>query len=410
MKIAYITAHTPFGRGETFVLEEMLAIAELGVELVIIPRNPPKEVFHCSAQKLLDQTIYLPLFNLQIFLSFLKTALLNLRFWKIIGKILRDSRTSKILVKNLAVVPKAVFIAGLLRQTGVEHIHAHWGSTTATMAWIASELTGIPWSVTLHRWDIAENNLLKLKTERAAFVRCIAEDGKREVLSIVGEAYKDKVIVVHMGVLPPDGSLLQSRQSRPEFVIACPANFVPVKGHRFLIKACAQLVEKGIQNFRCLLIGDGPLEATIRQQITELGMEEFILLLGRLPHEELLGMYARGEVDLVVLPSIVTSEGEKEGIPVALMEAMAYGIPVISTLTGGIPELLKEGAGLLVPPASATDLAKAITLVIKNEDFRKSLSRKGRERILAEFDLRKNAAALLEMMRRYRVSRPACSS
>jgi colanic acid/amylovoran biosynthesis glycosyltransferase len=135
----------------------------------------------------LDRAVWLPLFSGQIFLAFLKTAVMKPHLWKVLTDILRHSRTPRILIKNLAVVPKAVFIADLLRQAKVRHIHAHWGSTTATMAWIASELTVIPWSMTLHRWDIAENNMLKLKVERSAFVQCISEDGRREVLRIVGE-------------------------------------------------------------------------------------------------------------------------------------------------------------------------------------------------------------------------------
>ncbi|GEA16570.1 colanic acid biosynthesis glycosyltransferase WcaL [Moorella sp. E308F] len=399
MKIAYITAHAPFGRGETFVLEEMLAMAELGVELVIVPRNPPKEVFHDLARQLLDRAIWLPLFNWRIFLSFLKTVALNPRLWRILGRILRHSRTLKILVKNLAVVPKAVFIAGLLRQARVEHIHAHWGSTTATMAWIASELTGIPWSVTLHRWDIAENNLLRFKVERAAFVRCISEDGRREVLCIVGETYQDKVKVLHMGVRLPDTLLPQFHPSRPDFVFACPANLVPVKGHRFLIEACALLLETGIRDFRCLFIGDGPLEAEIRQQIAQLGLEEVVSLVGRLPHGELLRMYERGEVDAVVLPSIVTGDDEREGIPVALMEAMAYGIPVVSTNTGGIPELLSDGAGIIVRDKDARQLAGAVERLIKDEKLAREIGEKGRRKVDEEFNLHKNVKLLLQKIK-----------
>jgi len=399
MKIAYITAHAPFGRGETFVMEEMLAVAELGVELIIVPRNPSKEVFHNMAQQLLDRAIWLPLFNWQIVFSFLKTAALNPRLWKILGRILRHSRTLKILIKNLAVAPKAVFIADLLRQAGVEHIHAHWGSTTATMAWIASELTGIPWSVTLHRWDITEDNMLKLKVKQAAFVRCISEDGRREVLHIVGEVHRDKVKVLHMGVRLPGTPLPQFRPPRPDFVIACPANLVPKKGHRFLIEACGWLKERGVRNFRCLIIGDGPLEAELRQQVAELGLEEVVKFMGRLPHGELMRMYKQGEVDAVVLPSIVTDDGEKEGVPVALMEAMAYGIPVVSTNTGGIPELLSNGAGMIVREKDGRHLADAVERLIEDEKLAREIGERGRRKVDEEFNLHKNVNLLVKMIK-----------
>ncbi len=405
MKVAYITAHTPFGRGETFILEEMAAMSEHGAELVIVPRNPAREVFHEHAQELIDFAVWLPIINREIFLSLLNALAVDPRIWKIMRRISGNSRTLKILAKNLAVVPKSFYISELLRQSGVEHIHAHWGSTTSTMAWIASEFTDIPWSMTLHRWDIPENNMLEVKVDSAAFVRCISEGGRNELLRIVGEEFHDKAKTLHMGVLLPEQPSPSSSSSRSDFVIACPANLLPVKGHKFLIEACKLLVKDKSINLRCFVVGDGTLETEIRQQVRRLELENVIVLLGRIPNEKLLCMYDEGEVDVVVLPSIVTSDGEHEGIPVALMEAMAHGIPVVSTETGGIPELLKDGAGLLVPPESPEELAGAIAQLMSNRDLRISLSQKGYERISEDFNLRKNITILFDMIDKYRRSK-----
>ncbi len=267
------------------------------------------------------------------------------------------------------------------------------------MAWIASELTGIPWSVTLHRWDIAEDNLLRLKVERAAFVRCISEDGRREVLRIVGEKYQYKVKVLHMGVRLPGASLVQLRPARSTFVVACPANLVPKKGHRYLVEACALLQERGVRNFKCLIIGDGPLEQELRQLVIELGLNKVVKFMGRLSHGDLMRMYEQGEVDVVILPSIVTEDREREGIPVALMEAMAYGIPVISTETGGFLSLLGGGAGILVPAGSSQAIADAMGEIMHNEDTRLRLAQVGRAKVEAEFNLRLNAKGLLQLIR-----------
>jgi len=400
MKIAYITAHSPYGRGETFIKEEMNTILDLGIDLIILPRNPSKEVFHKSAKKLCERAIRLPLLNFRIFFTFLKEVFLCFRLWRIIGQIIRHSRTLKILVKNLAVLPKSVYIAGLFRKSPVDHVHAHWGSTTATMAWIISKLTAIPWSCTFHRWDIPENNLLKLKVEHASFVRCIDENGRCEVLQRVGEKYRNKVKVIHLGARWPEKLILESNTSHSEFVIACPANFVTIKGHRFLIEACALLVEKGIRDFLCLLIGDGPLEEEIHQKIAILGLKDYIRLTGRLPHEELLRMYYQRKIDIVVLPSIVTSEGDKEGIPVALMEAMAHGTPVIATRTGGIPELLSGGAGIMVKEKDANELADALEELMIDDEKRKAIGESGRKRVIEDFDLIKNTRKLLETIER----------
>lgn len=107
----------------------------------------------------------------------------------------------------------------------------------------------------------------------------------------------------------------------------------------------------------------------------------------------------QGEVDAVVLPSLTTDDGEREGIPVALMEAMAYGIPVVSTNTGGIPELLSDGAGLMVREKEAQELAGAIEKLIKDEGLSAEIGKKGRQMIEKEFNLQKNARMLLQIIK-----------
>lgn len=396
MKLLYITAHTPYGRGETFILEEMRAIVKLGADLVIAPRSPSREVFHEKAKELLDRTIWLPLLSWRFFLSFLLALFVKPKLCKVLAKVLSESRSLRILLKNLAVLPKAIFLSWLVQKKGINHIYAHWGSTTATIAWAISELTGVPWSFTVHRWDIAENNMLRLKTEKASFVRCISKDGLRELLEIIGEDLTYKVKLLHMGVwIPEKVSFGMTREGL--FVFACPANLVPKKGHRYLIEACFLLKTRGFTDFRCLIIGDGPLEAELRKQVQESGLEGLVEFTGRIPHDELLRMYARREIDVVVLPSIVTEDGEREGIPVSLMEAMAYGVPVIATQTGGIPELV-EGAGILVPPGSAESLAEAILRLARDRNLRTELGRKGYEKVRLEFNTEAIVCELLNLM------------
>lgn len=396
MKIAYITAQTPYGKGEAFVLEEMLAVTELGVNLVIIPRNPSKKVFHKEGEKLLDDTIWLPLLDKRIFFYFLKVLLSKLRVWRIIGTILHRSRTWKIAAKNLAILPKAVFVANLLRNRGVEHIHTHWGSTTATMAWIISELTGIPWSVTLHRWDIKENNMLEEKVKSAKFVRCISENGRDELLNIISRKYENKVKVIHMGVKTPD-KISEPKINRDSFTIVTPANLLEVKGHKFLVEACSILIERGIDSFQCIFYGEGQLRENLENMVEEKKLTEHIELSGVVPHDTLIEMYKNHKVDIVVLPSITKASGEHEGIPVALMEAMAAGVPVISTTTGGIPELLGDGAGILVPPEDSKALADAIEQLMKDSELRYKIGAKGKEKVKKEFAIDSVVAKMVEL-------------
>jgi len=396
MKILFITAQTPWGRGEAFILEELLELKHQGVDLLIIPRNPPKETFHKGANELLNNAIWLPLIDFKLIINFMKTLFTTVSFWKIILILLFSSRNPWIFIKNLAVVPKGIFIAEMITKENIEHIHAHWGSTTATMAYIISRLTGIPWSFTLHRWDIKEGNMLKEKVKSARFVRCISEHGKHELLEIFGGNYLERIKVIHMGVKTPiDAS--ESDEPKGFFTIVTPANLLEVKGHKYLIEACLNLVRQGIKNFQCFFYGDGPLRVKLESLIREKKLTNFVKMPGVLPHEKLIEIYKNKEIDLVVLPSI-TTKTEHEGIPVSLMEAMAYGIPVISTNTGGIPELLSRGAGIIVEEKSPQKLAEAIIKTMKDTDFRKELSKRGFQRIKEDFNIGKTTKILLKLM------------
>jgi len=396
MRLLYITAQIPWGRGETFILEELLEIKKREINFLIIPRNPPKEIFHRDAESVLNNAIWLPLINFKIIIAFWTALLTKIISWKILGVIIKYSRNPFIFLKNLAVFPKSFFVAKIIKKEKIDHIHAHWGSTTATMAYVISKITSIPWSFTLHRWDIKENNMLKEKVKSAKFVRCISEHGENELIKIVGEKYKDKIKVIHMGVKIPS-DITEARKVKKSFTIVTPANLLEVKGHKYLIDACLNLVKQGIKNFQCIFYGEGPLRTELESLIRKRGLTNFIEMLGVISHEKLIELYKNKEIDIVVLPSI-TTEKEHEGIPVALMEAMAYGIPVISTNTGGIPELLSNGAGIIVKEKSSEQLAKAILKIMKEENFQEELSEKGYQKIKEEFNIEKNVKILLELI------------
>ncbi|MBP8692165.1 MAG: glycosyltransferase family 4 protein [Sedimentibacter sp.] len=405
MKIAYITAQAPWGRGETFIIDEMLALKKAGTELLIIPRNPPKEVFHSDAVPLLTAAHQVPLISFNVVWHFIASLMMKPNLWWILSSIIRHSRSFSLLLKNFAVVPKGVFCARLLKKAGINHIHAHWGSTTATIGYVISQLSGIPWSFTLHRWDIYENNMLEEKARSASFVRCISQKGKVDLLKIIGSNYADKVRVVHMGVKVPtmDKTPIASRfnnwnASDKKFVFILPANLLPVKGHEYLIDAVSLLSQNGLKNFHFIFYGDGPLRKRLEEYIHNKGVKEYIEMPSIIPHNELINIYKNGNADAVVLPSINTEDGEHEGIPVALIEAMGYGVPVISTDTGSIAELLSDGAGLLVKEKSPNELAEAILNLVSNKNFALNLGLKGYEKVSKEFNIEKTSRALLQLI------------
>ncbi|PYI57195.1 glycosyltransferase [Paenibacillus flagellatus] len=395
-KVMYITASTPWGKGETFIIEEIRALKELGHEVLIVPRSPEKDVFNEKAKELTDDSIPLPLISPGILFVFAFSLLTNLAVWKVLKDIIVHSRTIKMAIKNLSVVPKGVFIYRICGNRNIGFIHAHWGSTPATLAYVIAKLSGIPWGMTLHRWDIAENNMLQQKVASACFTRCIADDGKRELIELIGDGYNDKIKIIYMGVWMPEETWVPSElQVEKPVVIACPANLIEKKGHRYLIEACKILNERKVNDFQCLLMGDGPLQESLQQQVKEYGLAGKVLFKGRVPHNEIISMYRNQEVDIVALPSIITDDMEREGIPVSLMEAMGYGIPVISTNTGGIGELIADGTGFLVDQKNEVQLADCLELLINERNKRRLVGAAGRVWVSEHFNIVKNAQKIV---------------
>jgi len=401
MKILYITAKTPWSKEESFILDELNEIINQNHNLLIIPRNPSKKIFHEEAKKLLKNTIWLPLLNSKMLTNFLKILFTKFIAWKILYRILINSRNPWILIKNLAILPKAFFIAKIIKKEGINHIHAHWGSTTSTMAYVISQINHIPWSLTLHRWDIKENNLLKEKAKSVKFIRCISKHGKNELIEIIGDGYLEKIKVIHLGIKIK--KQINNKKEKLNYLkndilkIVTPGHFLEVKGHKYLIKACSLLVKKGIKNFHCFFYGHGPLKNTLKKMITKYNLNDFISIKNTIPQEKLFDKYRNKEINLIIMPSINTKDQQHEGIPVSLMEAMAYKIPAISTNTGGVPELLSNNAGIIIEDKNSEKLAEAIKSIIKNKILISKISKRGHDKIVNEFNVEKNTKKLLKL-------------
>jgi len=399
MKIAYITAQTPYGAGESFIPPEVIELRRQGHEVVVFPLRPAGEIGKgAECEEVAKYTVRIPLFSFSVLLRTLRIVVLCPRLAvRVFIDIVKGSGSMKKILKNLVVVPKGFVLGEEMKKMGFAHIHAHWASTPSTAAYIASLYSGIPWSLTAHQWDIKEDNMLETKIRFSEFVRAISVNGANEIKSKISKTLWHKVNVIHMGVRLP------SNKCSPEqdvFTIASVGNLIPVKGHRFLLEACLLLKQRG-KIFKCFLIGDGPLKQELSEMIQELDVGDVVTLCGRMPHDKVLGMYQDGCISVLVHPSIVTEDGEREGIPVALMEAMAFGVPVISTNTGGIPELLGDGSGILVPPADSKALADAIEVILENSYYRAELGQKGRKKIERDFSLTSVVRQLAELFQKH---------
>jgi glycosyltransferase involved in cell wall biosynthesis len=394
MKIAYITKQLPFGVSEAFILAEVADHAAHGWEVWWAPlsRGP---MIHDRA--LLAQTIAAPLWSPAILGAALAEALQHPWRTARLGTRLLRARSVRLALRNLAVFPKGLWLGRRLHRHAFDHIHIHFAAAPATMGVVAAQVAGLPYSITAHRYDIAQNNLLGWKAQGARFVRAIDAAGAEEIRSHVG-ARGIRLLVLHMGVPVPDRPAPRREGALAPLRLAIAARLVGKKGHTHLLEALAIARHAG-QEITLAVFGDGPLEPALHRQATQLGLDDAITWHGPTAHHTMLDALRTGQFDAAVLPSITTADGDKEGIPVFLIEAMAAGLPVITTANGGIIELAGDGAGVMVPEADPQSLATALIRLAQDGAGRGRLAEAGRQRVLAEFEISANMRRLRGLIR-----------
>jgi glycosyltransferase involved in cell wall biosynthesis len=285
-----------------------------------------------------------------------------------------------------------------MEEEGVTHVHAHFASHPAAAAFVIHRLTGIPYSFTAHGSDLhRDRHMLRENVAEAEFVVPISCFNRNIIPADCGAEHADKTVVIHCGI-DPDFFHPPRHEEAPEqnarLRILCTGTLHEVKGQTHLIEACRILAERGIA-FRCDLLGDGPDRSALERQIASAGLTGSVEILGRCTRE---GVSKRlREVDVSVVPSVPSRDGRREGIPVALMEAAASGLPVVASDLSGIPEAISDGEhGFLIPPGDSVGIADALERLAGDRELRERMGRAGRERMLREFDLYENARILAQ--------------
>lgn len=399
MKILYITSSLPIGTQETFIVPEITALLAAGHDITVIPVHPRGGFLHDDARPLLSRSVLLPILSPRL----LGSVPFLLRHPKISLRALCSLLTLNPLhaVKNKAAFFKALYLARTIDLRSFDHIHSHWAAASSSLAMALHHLSGVPWSFTAHRWDLVDNNLLARKIASASFVRLISQNSRDLLQMHIAAPPTDKIHIIPMGVSIPSAFVPpEKRDCDTPFTLLCPANLLPVKGHRYLIEAMGLLKRTG-RSTRLIIAGDGPLEKELRQQVLADSLNDRVEFAGRISHGKLLDLYADHTVDAVVLPSVDLGNGIREGIPVSLIEAMAHGVPVISTTTGGMPELLNDGAGLMVPDKNAAALAEAIERLSRDEILCRTLVEKGRVRATERFAITVVCTRLTALFEKY---------
>jgi glycosyltransferase involved in cell wall biosynthesis len=399
--VAYIVSRFP-KLTETFVLYEMVAVENDGVRVDFYPLMRIRGTkMHSEAASWLERAHFVPFLSGSILGANLHYLMRHpSRYWTTLLTLLRRTwGSARYFLGGLVLFPKAVYFARRMTATRIEHVHAHFANHPAAVAWVIHRLTGIPYSFTAHGSDLhLERRMLEEKAAAAAFVVTISEYNRQLILEECGPSTTAKVVVIHCGVdtavIRPRPAPAPSAGEQRPFRIVCVGTLHEVKGQTYLLEACRRLSERGLQ-FTCHLVGDGPDRPRLSKQARQGGIGDRVHFRGWLTREEV--RQVLDDADAVAAPSVLARSGSREGIPVALMEAMASGVPVVASRLSGIPELVvNDETGLLVEPRDVEGLAVALERLHGDAGLRRRLGKAGREKVEREFDLQRNASMLVK--------------
>ena len=278
---------------------------------------------------------------------------------------------------------------------GIEHIHAPWANGPATAAWVASRLTGIPFSFAAHAGDIyPPDGALAEKIRDASLVRTENFANLAYLREYAPEQAK-KIHVVYSGHPSNEAVRAAPLRRSPCHLIAL-GRFVRKKGFEDLLCACAILRDKGF-DFRLTLGGSGPLAGALLRFTRELRLTELVHFPGFVRYDQVPDLLSTGDVFL--MPSVVESSGDRDGIPNVIVEALRCGLPVVATDVCGIPEVIQDGStGFLARQHDPAAIAEAILAIARDPEKALEVAANGRDLVTRAFDLRRNCLELLQLL------------
>lgn len=293
---------------------------------------------------------------------------------------------------------QAAWLGPRLQAGQVRHVHAHFAGLAARTAWWIERFFGLGFSFTAHANDIFSPKQFEISLSKlvdAARAVVTVSDFGVHFLRQQFPARAERFHRVYNG-LELDRFRPADFEGSPPAILSV-GRLIEKKGFADLIEACRQLREQGIE-FRGAIIGDGPLEGALREQIERAGLTNMLELPGPLPQSAVIERLARSA--LFVLPCVAEKEGGMDNLPTVLMEAMAAGLPVVSTALAGVPEMVEEGVtGLLVPEHEPARLAEAMARLLGQPELARSLGQAGRQRAANLFSIEQSAQELRALFR-----------
>jgi glycosyltransferase involved in cell wall biosynthesis len=404
-RIAYYLWHYPI-LSETFIQREVRALRERGFSLDIVADAPDNlEYLDEHTRSLVKSTRYLypKKEKMKISLGYIKhfffknpLSLVNLFLYVVFHRY-QDSKNFK---QDTIIFIRSVYLAGILRDMNINHIHSPWADVNAFVCLIASRLLKIPYTVQARAHDVHRKTYLYATAEKfmnAEFVVTNSRYNESHLKSLLHRQAWGKIHPIYNGInLDQFEPRTEARNPSNHIAILCVARLIEQKGLAYLLKACKVLSERGYA-FRCNIVGGWEQPLYINYYVglmklhRQLQLERQVFFLGDQPFPKVLEEYRNA--DIFVLPCVIAEDGSRDITPNALIEAMAMSLPVISTNITAIPEIVEDGvSGILIPPKDQDALVQAMMRLIEDKELRKELGDEARKRVEERFDINKNVA------------------
>ncbi|HEV8610710.1 MAG TPA: glycosyltransferase family 4 protein [Thermoanaerobaculia bacterium] len=389
-RVGYVVKRFP-RYSETFIVNEILAHERAGLEIEIFALRPPNDShFQDSLSRVRAPVTYLPSSGFKAVDLWNAVALAGETCAGTWRELHYGASLEAVDVYQAAVLAREVVLRG------VEHLHAHFATSPTSVASLAARFAGVPYSFTAHAKDIFHESVrpadLRRKISDAAAVVTVSDFNVEFLRREYGSAAR-KVRRIYNG-LELEKFRFEAPRGRGAGIVAV-GRLVEKKGLGDLVEACAILAEGG-RDFRCEIVGAGPLLSDLAARVEARGLKGRVELVGPRPQNDMIERVRAASV--FATPSVVASDGDRDGLPTSLLEAMALGTPCVATDITGIPEVLKDGeTGLLIGQNDPGALAKALEKLLLDSELAKRVAQRARRLIETEFDVRHNAARLREV-------------
>lgn len=392
--VAYVIGTYPL-LTTTFIDREIALLGELGIDVRVVSLRRPHGRLSPRQEAIAEGVQYvLPVSVTSLIASHTRFFLRRPRafiaaLWHVMT---RPHPSLRARVKTLLHFGEGVQVADILRRwPECERIHAHFVDRATTVALVAARLLDRPYSATAHANDIyVDPVMLAAKLAGADFVATCTAYNADHLRAECPES-ADKVICIHHGLDVDRFDPPPLRNATPPAIVAV-GQLKEKKGFTYLIAACAEL--RGLEHeFVCHIIGEGPLRPELEAQIRSAGLDGVVLLHGALDHDAVIKHLRTAGV--FALPCVTAADGDRDGIPNVILEAMAMELPVVSTDHSGIPEAVDDGTtGILVAQRDVIGLSSALEELLNDAEMRRRMGWAGRQKVLESFDVAANVKLL----------------